>query len=285
MNPDLINFIYLLSATLFILGIKGLTKPKTAVRGNMLSALGMLVAVVVTLITINDVDFTYVIAGVIVGGIIGGVMALKVQMTSMPQMVALLNGFGGGASLTIALAEYATRVGMAPSALVNFFDPVVVSSNIFGEGLVGTIAILSIGLTVLIGAVTLTGSLVAFGKLQESMDKMTEGIANQQQEGLDALVQEFMKQMQSSMNADFSSLGTALQEMVSSNDRFQHSMSKLIDHLQKATRTKTTVGVAFLSPSASNHRLLLTHRAYLISINKRRALRLFHLILAATLGK
>ena len=135
MNPDLINFIYLLSAILFILGIKGLTKPKTAVRGNMLSALGMLVAVVVTLITINDVDFTYVIAGMIVGGVIGGVMALKVQMTSMPQMVALLNGFGGGASLTIALAEYATRVGMAPSSLADFFDPVVVSSNVFGEGL------------------------------------------------------------------------------------------------------------------------------------------------------
>jgi NAD(P) transhydrogenase subunit beta len=171
MNPNLINFIYLVAAILFILGIKGLTKPKTAVRGNMLSALGMLVAVVVTLTTINDVDFTYVIAGVIVGGIIGGVMALKVQMTSMPQMVALLNGFGGGASLTIALAEYATRVGMAPSSLAHFFDPVVVSSNAFGDGLVGTIAILSIGLTVLIGAVTLTGSLVAFGKLQELIKK------------------------------------------------------------------------------------------------------------------
>lgn len=80
----------------------------------------------------------------------------------------------------------------------------------------------------------------AFVKLQESMDKMTEGIANQQQEGLDTLVQEFMKQMQSSMNADFSSLGTALQEMVSSNDRFQHSMSQLIDHLQKATQNQGT---------------------------------------------
>ncbi len=171
MNPDLINFIYLLSAILFILGIKGLTKPKTAVRGNMLSALGMLVAVVVTLTTINDVDFTYVVAGVIVGGIIGGVMALKVQMTSMPQMVALLNGFGGGASLTIALAEYATRVGMAPTSLYGFFEPVSVSSSVFGDGLVGTIAILSIGLTVLIGAVTLTGSLVAFGKLQELIKK------------------------------------------------------------------------------------------------------------------
>ena len=70
------------------------------------------------------------------------------------------------------------------------------------------------------------------------MDKMTEGIANQQQEGLDALVQQFMKQMQNSMNADFSSLGIALQEMVASNDRFQHSMSQLIDHMQKATQIR-----------------------------------------------
>ena len=80
----------------------------------------------------------------------------------------------------------------------------------------------------------------AFGKLQDSMDKMTEGIANQQQEGLDALVQQFMKQMQNSMNADFSSLGIALQEMVASNDRFQHSMSQLIDHMQKATQNQGT---------------------------------------------
>ena len=69
---------------------------------------------------------------------------------------------------------------------------------------------------------------------------MTKGIANQQQEGLDALVKEFMKQMQSSMNADFSSLGTALQEMVASNDRFQHSMSQLIDHMQQATQNQGT---------------------------------------------
>ena len=104
MSGNLVNFIYLVAGVLFILGVKGLTKPKTAVRGNLLSALGMLVAVVVTLFNINDVDFIYVIAGVALGGIVGALMALRVQMTSIPQMVALLNGFGGGASLSIALA-------------------------------------------------------------------------------------------------------------------------------------------------------------------------------------
>ena len=104
MNPNLVNFIYLIAGVLFILGIKGLTKPKTAVRGNMLSALGMLLAVVVTLLSIHHVDFAYIIAGLILGTLVGAVMALRVQMTSMPQMVALLNGFGGGASLAIAVA-------------------------------------------------------------------------------------------------------------------------------------------------------------------------------------
>jgi NAD(P) transhydrogenase subunit beta len=171
MSPNLVSFVYLIAAILFILGIKGLTKPKTAVRGNFLSATGMLLAVTVTLLTVNNVDFSYVIAGVAVGALVGGIMALKVQMTSMPQMVALLNGFGGGASLTIALAEFVTRVGLVPSSLSDIAQPVAVSVNAFGDGLLGTIAIVSIGLTVLIGAVTLTGSLVAFAKLQELMKK------------------------------------------------------------------------------------------------------------------
>jgi NAD(P) transhydrogenase subunit beta len=170
MSPNLVSFVYLIAAILFILGIKGLTKPKTAVRGNFLSATGMLLAVTVTLLTVNNVDFSYVIAGVAVGALVGGIMALKVQMTSMQQMVAL-NGFGGGASLTIALAEFVTRVGLVPSSLSDIAQPVAVSVNAFGDGLLGTIAIVSIGLTVLIGAVTLTGSLVAFAKLQELMKK------------------------------------------------------------------------------------------------------------------
>ena len=171
MNANIVNFVYLVAGILFILGIKGLTKPKTAVRGNMLSALGMLLAVVVTLLNINTVDFTYIVAGVLAGGIIGATMALRIQMTSMPQMVALLNGFGGGASLTIALAEYYTVLGVAPAAFADLLAPVAINSSAFGIGFEGTIALVAIGLTILIGAVTLTGSFVAFSKLQELMKK------------------------------------------------------------------------------------------------------------------
>jgi NAD(P) transhydrogenase subunit beta len=171
MNANIVNFVYLVAGILFILGIKGLTKPKTAVRGNMLSALGMLLAVVVTLLNINTVDFSYIVAGVLVGGIIGVTMALRIQMTSMPQMVALLNGFGGGASLTIALAEYYTVLGVAPAAFADLLAPVAIDSSAFGIGFEGTIALVAIGLTILIGAVTLTGSFVAFSKLQELMKK------------------------------------------------------------------------------------------------------------------
>jgi NAD(P) transhydrogenase subunit beta len=89
----------------------------------------------------------------------------------MPQMVALLNGFGGGASLTIALAEYYSQLGQAPTSFADILTPVVTSASAFGQGAEGTIALVSIGLTVLIGAVTLTGSFVAFAKLQELMKK------------------------------------------------------------------------------------------------------------------
>ena len=171
MNPNLISFIYLVAGVLFILGIKGLTKPKTAVRGNMLSALGMLLAVTVTLITINDVDYRYIVAGVVVGSLVGSVMALRIQMTSMPQMVALLNGFGGGASLTIALAEYFSTLGVAPTSFAGSLVPVAIDSSAFGVGAEGTFALAAIGLTVMIGALTLTGSFIAFAKLQELMKK------------------------------------------------------------------------------------------------------------------
>ena len=171
MDQTFVNFVYLVAGILFILGIKGLTKPKTAVRGNTLSALGMLLAVVITLLDSSIVNFSYIIAGVLVGGIIGATMALRIQMTSMPQMVALLNGFGGGASLTIALAEYYSKLGQAPTSFADILTPVVTSASAFGQGAEATIALVSIGLTVLIGAVTLTGSFIAFAKLQELMKK------------------------------------------------------------------------------------------------------------------
>jgi len=171
MSPSIVSFVYLVAGILFILGIKGLTKPKTAVRGNTLSALGMLMAVIVTLLDSSIVNFSYIIAGVLLGSVVGATMALRIQMTSMPQMVALLNGFGGGASLTIALAEYYSKLGHAPTSFADILTPVVTTSSAFGQGAEGTIALVSIGLTVLIGALTLTGSFVAFAKLQELMKK------------------------------------------------------------------------------------------------------------------
>ncbi|MGI2260741.1 NAD(P)(+) transhydrogenase (Re/Si-specific) subunit beta [Shewanella sp. GXUN23E] len=144
MSTTIIYLAYLIAASLFILGIKGLTKPRTAVRGNQLSALGMFIAVVVTLLDRSIISYEWIIAGILVGSVIGGIMAVKIQVTAMPQMVALLNGFGGGASLFIALA--------------NFIDP---------ESATHTVALISIAATVLIGGVTLSGSFVAFAKLQE----------------------------------------------------------------------------------------------------------------------
>ncbi|ABV85977.1 NAD(P)(+) transhydrogenase (Re/Si-specific) subunit beta [Shewanella pealeana] len=144
MSTTIIYLAYLVAASLFILGIKGLTKPRTAVRGNQLSALGMFIAVVVTLFDQSILSYEWIIAGVLLGGAIGAVMATKIQVTSMPQMVAMLNGFGGGASLFIALA--------------NFIDP---------QSATHTVALVSITATVIIGAVTLSGSFIAFAKLQE----------------------------------------------------------------------------------------------------------------------
>jgi NAD(P) transhydrogenase subunit beta len=171
MSSTIVNLIYLIAGVLFILGIKGLTKPSTAVRGNILSALGMLIAVVVTLLDSEIVNFSYIIAGALTGGIVGAFMALRIQMTSMPQMVALLNGFGGGASLTIALAEYFSVLGVDANSFSELLAPVALSSHAFGAAEEGTITLISIGLTVLIGAVTLTGSLVAFAKLQGLLKK------------------------------------------------------------------------------------------------------------------
>lgn len=169
MNPNLVNLVYLIAGVLFILGIKGLTKPKTAVRGNLLSAVGMMVAVIVTLMDSSVVNMTYIVAGVTVGTLIGALMALRIQMTSMPEMVALLNGFGGGASLCIALAEYYSRLGLNATSVADLATPMAVGSSAFGDGFQGTVTLISIALTVLIGALTLTGSAVAFTKLKEIM--------------------------------------------------------------------------------------------------------------------
>lgn len=144
--PTVTNLVYLLSAILFIFGLKSLGSPKTARRGNLLAMLAMLIAVVVTLLDKKILDFTYIIVGLIVGAAIGAIAAKKVELTDMPQMVAILNGFGGAASALVACAEYFPFTG---ALHVNVLTTIILST--------------------LIGTVTFTGSLVAFAKLQGIM--------------------------------------------------------------------------------------------------------------------
>ncbi len=98
----LLNIGYLVSAGLFIIGLKGLTHPRTAVRGNLLGACGMLLAIVITLLDQKIVGFEYILAGIVLGAAIGVVLAVKIEMTSMPELVAAFNGFGGIASVLVA---------------------------------------------------------------------------------------------------------------------------------------------------------------------------------------
>ena len=137
-----VNLAYLVASILFIRGIKGLTHPRTAVSGNLTSALGMLLAVVVTLLA-NGLDYQWILVGAVIGGLVGGVIAVRVQMTKIPEMVALFNGFGGGASVLVAGAAF------------------MITANPNVQTTVST------GLSGLIGAVTFSGSLIAFGKLAE----------------------------------------------------------------------------------------------------------------------
>lgn len=141
-----INVAYLVAAILFIFGLKGLTHPRTAVRGNLLGALGMFVAVVATLADRKILTFEMILAGVVVGALIGLVLAVKIQMTAMPQLVALFNGFGGAASVLVAGAA-------------------LVESG--GQGGLSVQFIVATAASGIVGAVTFWGSLVAFAKLQE----------------------------------------------------------------------------------------------------------------------
>ena len=146
MTEFLINVGYLIAAILFIFGLKGLTHPRTAVRGNLLGACGMLLAIIITLTDHRIVSFEVILAGVILGAAIGAVLALKIEMTAMPELVALFNGFGGIASVLVAGAALVESTIGGGSALVQT-----------------TVATAASGL---IGAVTFWGSLVAFGKLK-----------------------------------------------------------------------------------------------------------------------
>lgn len=137
---------YLVAAILFIIGIKKMNKPVTARRGNQISAIGMLIAIVVTLLQLQIVTFPEVLICIAIGSGIGYYVAIKVKMTQMPEMVALFNGFGGLASLGVGLSDYWYK------------------STENGQ-IIDQITLVSILLSVLIGGVTFTGSYIAFAKL------------------------------------------------------------------------------------------------------------------------
>jgi NAD(P) transhydrogenase subunit beta len=140
---NLIQYSYVVAAALFIFGLKRLSSPATARQGNMISAVGMLIAVVAALLDQGIVEYQWILIGFAVGAVIGGAAARLVEMTSMPEMVALFNGFGGMASLLVGWAA------LVPGST--------------------TFTLVTIILSILIGGVTFTGSLVAYGKLSEKI--------------------------------------------------------------------------------------------------------------------
>ncbi|MFT6529093.1 MAG: NAD(P) transhydrogenase subunit beta [Psychrosphaera sp.] len=139
----LINFVYVISATLFIFGLKLLSHPSTARKGNFLSALAMLIAVVITLLDKQIISFELILASVFAGSAVGLFAAKKIEMTSMPELVSLFNGIGGLASLAVAWA------------------------TILGGGNLSTFVLFVSFLALLIGAITFSGSVIAWAKLSE----------------------------------------------------------------------------------------------------------------------
>ncbi|AFY85820.1 MAG: NAD(P) transhydrogenase subunit beta [Chroococcidiopsis cubana SAG 39.79] len=144
--PTGIQLTYLVAASLFIIGLKKLSSPATARNGNLLAAIGMLLAIVATLLDRQVLNYQMIVVALAIGSAIGAIAAYKVQMTEMPQMVGLLNGLGGAASALVAVAEFWRLLGTA--------EPVPLDANI------------SMLLDVFIGGITFTGSMLAFAKLQ-----------------------------------------------------------------------------------------------------------------------
>jgi len=144
-----INFSYIIASVLFIFGIKMLGSADTARRGNMISAIGMLIAVVVTLLR-SDLGYGWIVAGLVVGTGVGVVLAKRVQMTGMPELVALFNGFGGLASLLVGWAEFAR-------------------DNDFSDSEYPVFTAFAVIFAVLVGGITFTGSLIAYLKLSGKM--------------------------------------------------------------------------------------------------------------------
>ena len=147
---NFIDIAYLISTVCFIYGLKMLSHPKTARNGNMIASIGMLIAIVATVLIGTDLCWKSIGIAMIIGSVIGAFFAIKVEMTQMPQLVAIFNGFGGGASALVASSEF----------LKNSDAFIMPGSEM------SVLLITSIVLSLLIGTLTFTGSFIAFGKLQ-----------------------------------------------------------------------------------------------------------------------
>jgi NAD(P) transhydrogenase subunit beta len=142
-----VDLAYLVCAITFIIGLKRLSSPRTAVRGNQVAAFGMVLAIGVTLWDADARNLAWIVTGIVIGGLIGAYSARAVKMTAMPQMVALFNGVGGGAAALISISEYHDRIGLASDPSTSFLISTLFSA--------------------IVGGLSFAGSMIAFGKLQE----------------------------------------------------------------------------------------------------------------------
>jgi len=161
------NLAYLLASVMFILGLKGLTHPRTAVRGMQTGFAGMFVAVLATVLAGGILSWTWVVAGLIIGSLIGIAMAFLIPMTDVPQMVAIFNGFGGAASFLVAGSELTMRIARTGATAGSESTGV----DIAGTG-IPLQALVAIAASGMIGSLTLFGSFVAAGKLHEISFKL-----------------------------------------------------------------------------------------------------------------
>ena len=152
----ILEILYLIAAVTFMVGLKMLSKPDTARRGNLIAAFGMTVAIFATIFIYRDADgnhlrnLLFIFAALVIGTIIGFVMAKKVQMTAMPQMVSFFNGMGGACAALISIIEFGHLIHLSESG----------NSEVFSE----KILIILAGL--IIGSVSFAGSMIAYGKLE-----------------------------------------------------------------------------------------------------------------------
>ncbi len=153
MSSTLVGFLYLISAVLFILALKGLSSPVTSRRGNMMGMVGMTIAIVTTIADPNVVSYSWIIVALLIGGSIGTVVAKKIEMTALPELVAAFHSLVGLAAVMVALAA--------------LYHPEAYHIGAKGSLPAGSLVEMGLGMT--IGAITFSGSIIAFAKLRGLM--------------------------------------------------------------------------------------------------------------------